>query len=605
MLNKSSLKWCGFACIVMTLLSLVPQVQLWLVRGSQWQGAYATVDGDEFLYSAYINALIDGRPRRNDPFSGRDDNPNAPLPESAFSIQFVPPFLIASSARALGASASTAFIVLIGAAAVLATVTLFWFLVCVTGDNRVAAAGTLFVLAFGSAAAGQGLLGVWLKADVSSLGLPFLRRYQPAGSFFIFFVFCTFIWLALTATNKRWARIYAAFSGAAIAILVFSYLYLWTTAAAWLVCVAILWLYFRPIDRHRAIEVLAIVGSAMLLTLPGYLYLLLHRSQTLDQTQTLISTHRPDLFRLPEMIGAFSIVLLVFGARRKRVDVQHGAVIFAASFAFLSLVIFNQQVVTGKSMQPFHFENFISNYAVLVGLMILVAYFLRPISSRALLWLAVLSLIWGAMEVVLPARVRSNSDIVNDEMVPVFRRLKALSSEDGTLSGLRKEGKTPVFVFSPHIEVLRLLPTWTAQGTAVGLGGLDFGTASQDDRKVYAYLYYCGTDTKRLIELLHDRTDDRFMNYYTRSAVFGHERVLPNLSLHPKPIENADIDEQVRAYETYVMTFSKEEVLKHPISYVVVLSESGFDFSHIDRWYERQSQERIGPYELYHLKLRG
>src|SRR2546423_2404350 len=302
MLNKSSLKWCGFACIVMTLLSLVPQVQLWFVRGSQWQGAYATVDGDEFLYSAYINALIDGRPRRNDPFSGRDDNPNAPLPESAFSIQFVPPFLIASSARALGASASTAFIVLIGAAAVLATVTLFWFLVCVTGDNRVAAAGTLFVLAFGSAAAGQGLLGVWLKADVSSLGLPFLRRYQPAASFFIFFVFCTFIWLALTATNKRWARIYPAFSGAAIAILVFSYLYLWTTAAAWLVCVAFLWLYFRPIDRHRAIEVLAIIGSAMLLTLPGYLYLLLHRSQTLDQTQTLISTHRPDLFRLPEMI---------------------------------------------------------------------------------------------------------------------------------------------------------------------------------------------------------------------------------------------------------------------------------------------------------------
>ena len=604
-MNRASLKWCAVVAFAITFLSLLPQLHLWSMRGSQWNGAYATIDGDEFLYSAYVNALIDGRPRKNDPFSGRDDNPNAPLPESAFSIQFVPPFLIASSARALGSSASTAFIVLVGVAALLATVSLFWFLVCVTGDNRIAAAGTLFVLTFGAAAAGQGLLGVWLKADVSSLGLPFLRRYQPAAGFFIFFVFCTFIWLALTATNKRWARIYAAFSGAAIAILVFSYLYLWTTAVAWLVCVAIVWLYFRPIDRRRAIEVLAIVGSALLLALPGYLYLLLHRSQTLDQTQTLISTHRPDLFRLPEMIAAFTIVLLVFGARRKRVDVQDAAIIFAASFAVLPLVIFNQQVVTGRSLQPFHFENFISNYAVLVGLMILVAYLLRPISSRALLWLAVLSLVWGAMEVVLPARVRSNSDIVNDEMVPVFQRLKALSSEDGTLSGLRNEGKTTVFVFSPQIEVLRLLPTWTAQGTAIGLGGLDFGTASQDDRKVFAYLYFCGTDTTRLIELLQDRTDDRFMNYYTRSAVFGHERVLPNLSLHPKPIENAEIDEQVRSYQTYVMTFSKEEVLKHPISYVVVLSQSGFDFSHIDRWYERESLERIGPYELYRLRLRG
>ena len=134
-------------------------------------------------------------------------------------------------------------------------------------------------------------------------------------------------------------------------------------------------------------------------------------------------------------------------------------------------------------------------------------------------------------------------------MVPVLQRLKALSDEDGTVSGLRDEGKAPVFVFSPDIEVSRFLPTLTAQGTAIGLGGLDFGSASKDDRKVYAYLYYRGIDRTRLIELLHDRTEDLFMNYYTRSAMFGHERVLANLSLHPKPIENAEIDEQVRADE--------------------------------------------------------
>ena len=112
----------------MTLLSLLPQIRLWVARGSQWHGAYATVDGDEFLYSAYLNALIDGRPRRNDPFGGRDDNPKAPLPESTFSIQFIPSFVIASLARAIGTSASTAFIILIGAAGVLASVAVFWLL---------------------------------------------------------------------------------------------------------------------------------------------------------------------------------------------------------------------------------------------------------------------------------------------------------------------------------------------------------------------------------------------------------------------------------------------------------------------------------------------
>ena len=604
MLNKSSLKWCSFASIAMALLSLLPQAQLWLVRGSQWQGAYATVDGDEFLYSAYINALIEGRPRRNDPFSGRVDDPKAPLPESTFSIQFIPPFLIASIARFFGASASTAFVVLIGLAALLATMVLFWFLLCVTGDNRLAAAGAVFALSLGGSAAGQGLLGFWLKRDISSLGLPFLRRYQPAATFFVFFLFCTLIWLALTAENKRPARLYAALSGVTIGILIFSYLYLWTAAAAWLICVILLWLYFRSDDRRRAMEVLAIVGSTTFVVLPAYLYLLLGRSQTLDQTQTLIRTHRPDLVRVPEIIGAVLVVLLVFSARRKRLEVQHAPVIFAAAFALLPLVLFNQQVVTGRSMQPFHFENFIANYAVLVGVMIFIAYGWRPISSRALLCLAASSLLWGAVEVVMPARARLNSDTVNDQMVPVLRRLNTLSNQDGTVSGLRNNGKTSVFVFSPHIEVLRLLPTWAAQGTAIGLGGLDFGSASKDERKVYAYLYYSGIDANGLVQLLLDRTDDTFLNYYTRSAVFGHERVLANLSLHPEPIQNAEIDEQARAYETYVTTFSKDEAQKHPISYVVVRSESGFDFSRIDRWYERSDPERIGSYELYRVKLR-
>lgn len=604
MWDKSSLKWCAFTLIAMTFLSLLPQTRLWLARGSEWQGAYATVDGDEFLYSAYVNALIDGRPRRNDPFSARNDNPKAPLPESTFSIQFIPSAVIASLARVSGITASTAFIILIAVAGLLASSAVFWLLLCVTGDNRVSAVGTIFVLCLGGVAAGEGLLGIFVKGDVTSLGLIFLRRYQPAASFFIFFVFCTLVWLALGQQNKPQARRYAVLAGAALGVLVFSYLYLWTAAAAWLACIALLWFYFRPHNRLSVLEVVEIVGGLVLLTLLPYLYLVLNRASTLDQTQTMISTHWPDPFRLPEIIGLIVVAILVIGIRRRRIEAQNEAVIFAGSLALLPLVLFNQQVLTGRSMQPFHFQNFIANYAVLTGFVIAVSLVMRPLSSRLLLIVTAVSLSWGVLEVDLAAQARAQSDIVNDKMVPVLRRLKALSSEDGTLSGLRSEGKAPVFVFSPHIEVLRFMPTWTAQGTAIGLGSLDFGSASTDDRKVYAYLYYSGIDIMRLKELLHDRTDDRFLNYYTRSAVFGHERVLAALSLHPKPIGDSEIDEQMRAYETYATTFSKEEALKHPISYVILLSESGFDFSHIDRWYERRNPERIGPYDLYRVKLR-
>src|SRR5215204_2573663 len=105
-------KWPMAAAIAMMLLSLYPQFLMWSTRGPEWNGSFAQLHGDEWFYSAYIQALIDGRPRRNDPYTGRDDLPGHPQPESLFSIQFVPAYLIALPARLFGLSSSTAFIAL-------------------------------------------------------------------------------------------------------------------------------------------------------------------------------------------------------------------------------------------------------------------------------------------------------------------------------------------------------------------------------------------------------------------------------------------------------------------------------------------------------------
>src|SRR4030095_8449199 len=98
----------------MTLLSLYPHFYFSLSRAGQWHGSYAAIEGvgDEVAYSAYLNALISNRPRRSDPYSGRDDQLRQPQHESLFSIQFVPAFLVAAVARLFGVSAATAFIFL-------------------------------------------------------------------------------------------------------------------------------------------------------------------------------------------------------------------------------------------------------------------------------------------------------------------------------------------------------------------------------------------------------------------------------------------------------------------------------------------------------------
>src|SRR5215216_2414848 len=585
-------KWRALAVIPILLLSLGPQIHFWFERGSGWHGAYATFHADEFLYSGYVNALIDGRPRRCDPFTGRE-GANQALPETAFSIQVVPSFVLSSIARILGLSASTTFIALAAAAGLLASLAVFWLLFSITSDHRLAAAGVLFVLLTGTIFAGQGLIGVLLKLDIVSLGLPFLRRYQPAAPFFLFFIFCTFIWRALTTDNSLRARLQALLAGLSLAILVFSYLYLWSAALAWSACVGLLWLLLRPAgQRRQSLEVFAIVSVMFALAVVPYAYLVSNRSRTLDELQTLISTHRPDLFRLPEIIGALIVVILIVCIRRNKVQTSDSRVIFAGSFAVVPVVIFNQQLLTGRSMQPFHFEAFIVNYVVLVGAVILAALLWQNIPRKTLLWVASLCILLGVVEVELVAGPFSRTDTAKDEMIPVLRRLDQLPAQNGSA------------VFSPYLELNQILPTWTRHGTLLAIGAIDFGSASHEERKefLYTHLYYSGATAERLRALFNGIPEEVGLSYYVKYAAFGHERVRPLYALDFHALTPDEIETEVNAYAKFVDSFSREQVLRHPLTYAI--ADDKFDFSRLDRWYQRDAGQRAGTYTLYRLRPR-
>src|SRR5262245_30474591 len=138
-------KYAALVCSAMILLSMLPQIHLWLVRGREWNGVYVSPQGDEPLYSAYVGSLILGRTRKNDPYDGKVSLRY----ESIFSIQFVPAYAIALPARLFHVSPSSAFIVLIGLSALFSTLAVFWLLNLVTSDPSLAAAGTVFVLCLG------------------------------------------------------------------------------------------------------------------------------------------------------------------------------------------------------------------------------------------------------------------------------------------------------------------------------------------------------------------------------------------------------------------------------------------------------------------------
>ena len=404
LLGKSSSRWLALATLGVTLLAIYPQINLWLGRGTGWNGSYVLVQGDEDAYAAYINALIDGRPRRNDPHTGRDDAPGAPQPESLFSIQFVPAYAIALPARALGLTASTAFIVLMVLAAIAASLAIFWLISTVTGDNRLAAAGVIFVLCLGTLVATQGGVRAFLGTAPTYSFFPFLRRYQPALPFPLFFIFCAFVWRALTSKAQRTALIWASAAGIVLATLIFSYFYLWTAALAWMAGCSVVWFIGQRDERGRTLVVTGITLSIAALALIPYFILISHRDPNMDRVQLLTLTHAPDLFRMPEIIGFVALAALFFGARRGLIKDQRAG-LFVASLALMPLIVFNQQVITGRSMQPLHYELFIANYVSLLALVMTLAVLFhqrdgngRTIPGRAIALVTLLAFGWGVIE---------------------------------------------------------------------------------------------------------------------------------------------------------------------------------------------------------------
>ncbi|HKC63952.1 MAG TPA: hypothetical protein VKB86_09960, partial [Pyrinomonadaceae bacterium] len=260
------------ASLALTTLALYPQFNLQLTRGADWNGSFAFFSQDEIAYAAYVNALLDGRPRRNDPYTGRDDAPDSRQPESLFSIQFAPAYMIAIPARVFELSASTMFIVLTPLIAFGSALAIFWLIGMVTNDGQVAATGALVVLCLGTFAILYAPLRVLFGLDTTYTYeyFPFLRRYVPAVPFPFFFIFCAFVWRALT--NERRSTVWQSVVAASItfAFLVFSYFYLWTAAAAWLTCLATLWLIARPGVRATAIKVFATLGALAIATLLPY-----------------------------------------------------------------------------------------------------------------------------------------------------------------------------------------------------------------------------------------------------------------------------------------------------------------------------------------------
>jgi hypothetical protein len=556
--------------------------------------------GDEVAYSAYINALIEGRPRRSDPYTGRDDREDDPQPESLFSIQFVPAYMIALPARMFGVSAATAFTVLTPLAAGAASVAIFCLLIAATGDGRLAASGVLVVLCLGTLVAGHGHVVRFFGQEPLYNSLIFLRRYQPSATFSLFFIFCGLVWQSLTSSRQHSRWISATVAGIVFGVLVFSYVFLWTAAAVWLGCIALLWMLARPEDWRIVAQSLSLIVSLSAVALIPFAILYSRRAKTLDAVQALEFLHRPDLFRLPELLAFALLAALGFCAIRKIISVRDRSVLLSASFALMTVAIFNQQVVTGRSLQPLHYEMFIANYSILIGLVLAVATICgkqaRPAfrRKRILMWVAIAALECGAYEVFVATMGSVALDRALDDSRPVAMRL-------ANLSRAMQGNASSQTVLCTDLVTADALPTSAPQSVLWAPHLLVFSGATREETKerFYQYLYFTGIDADRLKKILTSEG-----RYGFAASLFGFERTIKGLSVAPRPITSEELDFELRHYAEYWQSFTRGQAKRITLSYLLVAADDQPDLSNLDRWYERDRGETIGKTILYRLRFR-
>lgn len=589
-------------------LALYPQLALLLKPDREWQGAYAYYDIDEEAYSAYLNSLIEGRPRRNDPYTGREDKPGSVLPESLFSIQFIPAYTVAIPARLLGLSASKAFIALAFIIPLASALAVFWLLLTVTRDERLAATGVIVALSLGTLASWQGAAQALLGGEAAYIYLPFLRRYVPGVPFPLFFILCGLVWRMLTAKSERAARLAAISAGLVFGILVFSYFYLWTAAAAWLACVCVLWLLARPDGWRRDAGSLAIVGGFAVVALLLYALLLARRAPTMDAVQALSLSHMPDLLRMTELIGLMVCALLAWGVRRGAIRWRDRVVLFTASLALVPFAVFNQQIITGRSLQPFHYEQFIVTHVVLISL-VLAAWLVRRghvgdepgteghgIPALVLLVIAVVAFGWGLVEARVATGILRDYNVLRDDAMPVARRLAELARDTETRVPESEQGR----VLSTHVVHADNLPTLAPQSVLWALHMRVFSgvTLAENKERFYQQLYYSGIGERRFLEALSE------YNFEYRIGLFGQERINRTLTADLKPITAEEIRYELGLYLDYVAAFDRERAARWPLAYVIAWGGDNPDFANLDRWYERDEGERIGNFVLYRVRLR-
>ena len=282
------------------------------------------------------------------------------------------------------------------------------------------------------------------------------------------------------------------------------------------------------------------------------------------------------------------IVALIGFVSAKRASMQ--LAVLCMSFAITPAILLNQQVITGISLQPVHYEIFIGNYLVLVAALLLMFMLLEDRLggtgvSRVHVYLILIAGIWGFFEVATSTSRASAAAALRDRSIPAIRQI---ADHPGSAGKVVLATNFVTADIIPTVGALR--PLWNAHSSSAG--GID---PLENKRLFYLFLYFAGFTGRDLGQELSRNS------FEVTAAIFGSDRALPTLASQGKPISKADIDVEVRAFDAFVANLNSQTAMSPGISYAIVPNADDVDLSRIDRWYTRDNGIEAGLFRVYEL----
>lgn len=334
----------GCLAVLTGLIYLYPTALYWTHHSSRY---FPSTTYDEDYYAALASTTANGRPLTANPFlenypaRGRIGNE---------ALMFLPRLATAGLIRATNLG------IAFGAISFLSAFLIFPFVWAIVRDHTrselwgYAGACGLLLLPFylpPLAVLARSLVDLFhhgggFKLDFEG-GARYGRRYNPALSAILFYVFLWLHWKAVE-TGRRSKAVFAGVVGG---LLCYAYLFFAVTGAL----ISLLWVMAALWKKHSPRESLLLFGVQSCVALPFLVIIL--RNAGMYGNAFLNMTHAP-FFPTTDILAALApVTALVFLRGLGRNELWLCAVVLG------SILAMNSQVITGVSIEPWHYDTYL------------------------------------------------------------------------------------------------------------------------------------------------------------------------------------------------------------------------------------------------------